>query len=103
VNARRDTARYWVIDQRKSDEDLAHLIVIGYDEGPARIEVEGYVNEARGELKWWTTLEEAYRASGYLPDLDLVADKLNIGSKTLRRQCRDHGIKDWRDIHARFS
>ena len=81
MNARRNTARRWVIDERKADEDVAHLIVVGYDEGPVRIEMEGYVNEAKAEVKWWATLEEAYRAGGYQPDLDLVADRLKSGPR----------------------
>jgi hypothetical protein len=103
VNARRDTARRWVIDERKSDQEVGHLIVVSYDEGTARIEMEGYVNEARAELGWWTSLEKAYRESGYLPSLDLVASKMGIAPKTLRQQCRDHGIGSWRDVHPRFA
>jgi hypothetical protein len=102
VSARRDTARRWVIDDQKSDAQIAHLIVIGYDEGRPRREMEGYVNEARKEQKWWADLDEAYRDSGYQPSLDFVAGKLAIAPKTLRKQCRDHGINDWRSLHSRF-
>lgn len=102
MNARRVTARRWVIDERKPDAEIAHLIVIGYDEGPTRIEMEGHVNEARAELQWWTDLEAAYRASGYQPTLDIVAHRLGIATKTLRNQCRDHGIGDWREVLRRF-
>jgi hypothetical protein len=49
------------------------------------------------------TPKKAYKASGYQPDLELVASKLEIAPETLRQQCRDHGIGDWRDLHARFS
>ena len=46
MNARRDTARRWVIDERYSEEQIGHLIVVSYDEA-VRPEIEGYVNEAR--------------------------------------------------------
>lgn len=103
MNERRETARRWVIEDHKTDQEIVHLIVIGYDEGPARTEMEGHVNDARAELKWWTRLEAAYRSSGYLPGIDLVAPKLEIGSKTLRKQCREHGLKDWHAVHRRFT
>lgn len=102
TNPRRDTARRWVIDERRSDEDVVHLIVRGYHEGPARLEMESYVNEARAELGWWTDLEAAYRKSGYMPGIDLVSSALGIAEKTLRRQCREHGIANWAELHARF-
>ena len=52
---------------------------------------------------WWEELEKAYRAMGYQPGIELVASKLVISPKTLRQQCCDHGIADWRDLHARFA
>lgn len=100
MNARRDKARRWVLIDRKSDAEIGHIIVVSYDAGPDRLQMEQYVNEARAESGWWDWLEKAYKASGYRPDLDLVAGRLEIGSKTLRKQCREHGITDWRDPRA---
>jgi hypothetical protein len=50
VNTYRDTARRWVIDEGKTDEEIGHLIVVTYDAGPERIAMHGYVNEARAEV-----------------------------------------------------
>lgn len=51
MNERRETARRWVIDERLTNAEIGHLIVVSYDEGPVRIEMEGYVNEARAEVR----------------------------------------------------
>jgi hypothetical protein len=69
VNERRDTARRWVIDERLSNQEIGHLIVVSYDEGPARIEMEGYVNEARVELRSRTDLEPNRRPR-LIPDAE---------------------------------
>ena len=64
--------------------------------------MEHYVNEARAEAGWWDRLEKAYRHS-YMPTVEQVADRLEISAKTLRKQYHEHGIKDWRELHGRFS
>lgn len=66
MNVDRDTARRWVIDERKTDQEIGNLIVTWYDEGPDRIAMRGYVNEARADLR--SRSLEPSRRSRLIPD-----------------------------------
>jgi hypothetical protein len=51
LNVNRETARRWVLDEDRNDADIGHLILVSFDEGPARDEMWEHVNEARREAR----------------------------------------------------
>lgn len=49
----------------------------------------------------WVAIVRAYRATGTTrPGAGLVAERLGITTRTLRKRTSDLGIRSWHDVHA---